>query len=130
MREAGYGSIINISSVAAISTVGMIAYKTSKAGVNAMTQQLALANARFGVRVNAIMPGLMDTPMAIEGFSAAKGMSRDAVREQRDRRVPLRRQMGTGWDVANASVFLASDAARFVTGVLLPVDGGQSARVG
>lgn len=130
MRDAGRGAIVNISSIAAISSTPMVAYKASKAGVNAMTQQLALANARFGIRVNCIMPGLMDTPMAIEGFSAAGGVSREELRSRRDSRVPLKQKMGTGWDVANAALFLVSDDARFVTGVLLPVDGGQSARVG
>jgi NAD(P)-dependent dehydrogenase (short-subunit alcohol dehydrogenase family) len=130
MRERGSGVIINISSVAAIATTRMVAYKASKAGVNAMTQQLAMTNARFGIRVNAIMPGLMDTPMAIEGFSGARGITRDELRAERNARVPLNQQMGTGWDIANAAAFLASDDARFITGVLLPVDGGQSVRIG
>lgn len=130
MREQGRGSIISISSIAAVCSVGMLAYKTSKAGINAMTHQMALGNARYGIRVNAIMPGLMDTPMAIEGISAARHMSREALREERDAQVPLGRKMGTGWDIAYASLFLASDEARFITGVILPVDGGQSARVG
>ena len=114
----------------ASSSSRMVAYKTSKAGVNAMTQQLALTNARFGIRVNCIMPGAMDTPMAIEGFSAARGISRDALRAERDARVPLNNKMGTAWDIAYAALFLASDEARFITGVVLPVDGGASARVG
>ena len=127
MREAGHGSIINISSVAAILPFGLIGYKTSKAAVNAYTESLAAANARYGVRVNAIMPGLMETPMAIDASLAARGnISRDALVEQRNRQVPLGRKMGSGWDVSWAAVFLASDEARFVTGVVLPVDGGQS----
>lgn len=130
MREQESGSVINISSVAAVCSTTFLAYKTSKAGVNAMTQQLAIANAKRGVRVNAVMPGLMDTPMAIEGISAATGMDQDELRRQRDAMVPLRKTMGTAWDVAHAVVFLASDEARFITGVCLPVDGGQSARVG
>lgn len=130
MREQGRGSIISISSIAAVCSVGMLAYKTSKAGINAMTHQMALGNARYGIRVNAIMPGLMDTPMAIEGISAARHMSKEVLREERDAQVPLGRKMGTGWDIAYASLFLASDEARFITGVILPVDGGQSARVG
>jgi len=134
MRERGGGVILNISSVAAIAATRMIAYKTSKAGVNAMTQQLALANARFGIRVNAIMPGLIDTPMAIEGFSAARGVARDVIRAERDERVPLHRdgrpRMGSAWDVAHAALFLVSDESGFVTGVVLPVDGGTSVRIG
>lgn len=130
MRQQGSGSIISISSIAAVCSVGMLAYKTSKAGINAMTHQMALGNAKYGIRVNAIMPGLMDTPMAIEGISAARNIGKDALRQERDAQVPLGRKMGTGWDIAHASLFLASDEARFITGVILPVDGGQSARIG
>ncbi len=130
MREQGSGSIINISSVASIAGMtNMVAYKTSKAALNALTQSLALANARYNVRVNAILPGLINTPMAIEGLSAARGVSKSDLIAQRDRMVPMG-HMGTAWDVANAAVFLASDESRFVTGVLLPVDGGQTLRVG
>jgi NAD(P)-dependent dehydrogenase (short-subunit alcohol dehydrogenase family) len=130
MREQRAGSIVNISSIAAICSVGMLAYKTSKAGVNALTHSLALGNARYGIRVNAIMPGLMNTPMAIEGISRARGIPREQLVSDRDAQVPLGGKMGTGWDVAHAALFLASDEARFITGVLLPVDGGQSARIG
>lgn len=130
MRRQSSGSIINMSSIAAVSSVGVLAYKTSKAGVNAMTHQMAVGNAKFGIRVNAIMPGLMDTPMAIEGISAARKISKDKIREQRDAQVPLGAKMGTGWDVANGCLFLASDEANFITGVILPVDGGQTALIG
>jgi NAD(P)-dependent dehydrogenase (short-subunit alcohol dehydrogenase family) len=75
------------------------------------------------------MPGLMNTPMAIEGNVAA-GRDRATVIAQRNAQVPLGHEMGTGWDVANAALFLASDEARFITGVCLAVDGGQSARIG
>ncbi len=130
MRTQRSGCIINISSIAAVCAVGLFAYKTSKAGVNAMTHQLALANAKYGIRVNAIMPGLMDTPMAIEGISKARGIAKEQLRAERDAQVPLGAKMGTAWDIAQASLFLASDEARFITGVILPVDGGQSARLG
>lgn len=130
LRAQGSGSVVNISSVAAVCSVGFLAYKTSKAGVNALTHQLAMTSAARGVRVNAVMPGLMDTPMAIEGIAAAAGMDRDELRRQRDALVPLGQKMGTAWDVAHAVLFLASDEAAFVTGVVLPVDGGQHARVG
>ena len=130
MREQGGGSIINISSVASVAGVtNMIGYKTSKAAMNAMTQSLALANARYHVRVNAILPGLINTPMAIEGLSAARGVAKEDLIAARDRMVPMGR-MGEAWDVANAALFLASDEAKFITGVLLPVDGGQTLRVG
>ena len=130
MREQGGGSIVNISSVAAVCAVGIVAYKTSKAGLNAFTHALASGNARHGIRANAIMPGLMDTPMAIEGISSARGVDPQELRRQRDALVPLGGRMGTAWDVAHASLFLHSDEAGFITGALLPVDGGQSARIG
>jgi len=129
MRERGSGVITNISSVAAVCAVGLVAYKSSKAALNAYTHALATANARYGIRANVIMPGLMETPMAIEGNVAA-GADRETLIAQRNARVPLGGKMGTAWDVANASLFLASDEARFITGVNLPVDGGQSARIG
>jgi len=131
MRQQQSGSIVNISSVAAIAGAGALtAYKISKIGMNALGQNLALTNAKYGIRVNTIMPGLMDTPMAIEGISSARGIPREQVRAERDRQVPLRHKMGTGWDIGHASVFLHSDEANFITGVVLPVDGGSSARVG
>ena len=142
MRERMSGAIVNISSISALCSdtkhrsaserpdQGALAYKVSKAGVNALTESLASANAAYGIRVNAILPGLMDTPNAIEPLSAARGISRDALRRERDAVVPLGRTMGTAWDVAHAALFLASDEAGYITGVLLPVDGGQSARIG
>jgi len=129
MRAQRSGCIINISSVAALCSVGIVAYKTSKAALNAFTQSLAIGNASHNIRANVIMPGLMETPMAIEGY-VAQGRDREELIAARHAQVPLGRHMGTGWDVANAALFLASDEARFVTGVCLPVDGGQSARIG
>ena len=130
MLERGSGCVINISSIASLMSTGAVAYKSSKAGVNALTQGLALEAAPYGVRVNAILPGLMETPMAIEGRVEAYRQPREEIVSERNARVPLKGGMGSGWDVAHAAVFLASDEARFITGVLLPVDGGQSARVG
>jgi NAD(P)-dependent dehydrogenase (short-subunit alcohol dehydrogenase family) len=130
MREQKGGAITNVSSIAAVCVTPAVAYKTSKAGINAYTQTLALGNARYGIRANVIMPGLMETPMAIEGISRERGIPKDELIKQRHAAVPLGAHMGTAWDVAWAAVFLASDEARFVTGVMLPVDGGQSARVG
>jgi NAD(P)-dependent dehydrogenase (short-subunit alcohol dehydrogenase family) len=129
MRAQRSGVIINISSIAAVCSVGIVAYKTSKAAVNAFTQSLAIGNGEYNIRANVIMPGLMNTPMAIEGYVAA-GRDRQELIAQRDSQVPLGRTMGTGWDVANAALFLASDEARFISGVCLAVDGGQSARIG
>ncbi len=130
MRTQESGVITNISSVAAIASTPMLAYKVSKAGLNALTQALAGSSARYGIRVNAIMPGLIDTPMAIEGFAASTGRSREEVRAGRAKQVPLQRAQGSAWDIANAAVFLASDEARYITGVLLPVDGGLHIKVG
>jgi NAD(P)-dependent dehydrogenase (short-subunit alcohol dehydrogenase family) len=130
MRALGGGAIVNISSLASIAGGIQIAYEVSKAGVNRLTLSVATANAKYGVRCNAILPGLMDTPMAIVGISQSRGQTIEATRAARNARVPLRGEMGTGWDTAHAALFLASDEARFITGVLLPVDGGMSARVG
>jgi NAD(P)-dependent dehydrogenase (short-subunit alcohol dehydrogenase family) len=123
LRERG-GSIVNISSMAARNAYPLVGYKTTKAAVVALTENLAAANAQHGVRANAILPGLMNTPMAIEA-RVAKGTPREEVIASRDRRVPLRRRMGTGWDVAYAALYLHSDEAGFVTGVALAVDGGE-----
>lgn len=130
MREGGGGSIVNVSSLAAIAAAGhLTAYKLSKAGVNALTQSIAMTNARHQIRANAILPGFIDTPMAVDAAARAAGRDRSEVARERASWVPLGRQ-GTAWDVAAAALFLASDEAGFITGVLLPVDGGQSARVG
>jgi NAD(P)-dependent dehydrogenase (short-subunit alcohol dehydrogenase family) len=123
LRQAG-GSIVNIASMAARNAYPLVGYKTTKAAVVALTENLAAHNAQHGVRANAILPGLMNTPMAIESRVAA-GTPREEVVASRDRRVPLRRRMGTGWDVAYAALYLHSDEAGFVTGVSLAVDGGE-----
>ena len=130
MRQQRAGSIINISSVAAFERVPFVAYKATEAGLVAFTQQLAIQNAEYGIRANVVFPGLMDTPMAVDTRARTSNRSRAEVAAERDARVPLRRKMGTGWDVANAALFLASDEANFVTGVSLPVDGGALLRVG
>jgi NAD(P)-dependent dehydrogenase (short-subunit alcohol dehydrogenase family) len=129
MRAQRSGVIVNISSMAAWSSYPYVAYKTSKAGVIALTEQLAQANARHGIRANVILPGLMNTPMAIEARVAA-GMPRSEVIARRDAQVPLGGKMGTAWDVAHAAAFLASDKAGFITGIALPVDGGASVKRG
>jgi len=130
MRDQGAGAIVNISSLAAVAAASRLtAYKVSKAGVNALTQSLAVAHARDGIRVNAIMPGLIDTPMGVDSRARLLGRPRDEIAAARAREVPLGHQ-GSAWDVAHAALFLASDEAAFVTGVVLPVDGGQAAMVG
>ena len=75
-------------------------------------------------------PGLMNTPMAVDTRAREFKKTRAEVEAERDSKVPLRKKMGTGWDVANAALFLASDEASFITGVTLPVDGGASVRRG
>jgi NAD(P)-dependent dehydrogenase (short-subunit alcohol dehydrogenase family) len=130
MREQGSGAIVNISSLAAIAGGIQVAYEVSKAGVNRLTTSVAQANARHGVRCNAIMPGFMDTPMAVAGIAQARGESQDEVRARRDAQVPLGGKMGTAWDTAYAALFLASDEAKFITGAILPVDGGMGVRIG
>jgi len=130
MRQQKSGSIINISSMAAITTYPYVAYKATKSAMIAFTEQLAYQNAEHGVRANVILPGLMDTPMAVDTRAREWHKTRAEVAAERDRQVPLRKKMGTGWDVANAALFLASDEAGFVTGVTLPVDGGSSVRRG
>lgn len=130
MEAQQSGVIINISSIAAICAARMLAYKASKAGVNALTHMIAMTYARKGIRCNAVMPGLMETPMAIEGISKALGVEKSELIKKRGASIPLKGGMGTAWDTAYAALFLASDEAKFITSVMLPVDGGQSARIG
>ena len=130
MREQGNGVIINISSTAAHEVYPWVTYKASKAGAIAFTEQLAIQNAEYGIRAVAILPGLMDTPMAVDSRAEAWGMTVEEVSAQRNARVPLGNKMGTAWDVANAALFLASDEAKFITGIALRVDGGAGCRIG
>jgi len=124
MREQRSGAIVNIASAAGPGRYPYAAYKASKAGVIAFTEQLALQNAPFGIRANSILPGLIGTPMAVETRSKVWKMSREHIEEERAAKVPLGRQ-GTAWDVANAALFLACEESSFVTGVSLLVDGGR-----
>jgi NAD(P)-dependent dehydrogenase (short-subunit alcohol dehydrogenase family) len=124
MREQKSGAIIMISSLAALENYPNVAYKASKSAMIAFTKQVAIENAGYGIRANVILPGLMDTPMAVDTRARKTGKSRAEVAAMRDAHVPLRRKMGTAWDVANAALFLASDEANFITGVDLLVDGG------
>lgn len=117
MRTGGGGAIVNISSVAVWRPRGLAAYATSKGAVEALTRALAADHARDGIRVNCIEPGPVFTPMV-----QVAGM-RDEVREARRKATALGIE-GTAWDIGWAAVYLASDEARYVTGVVLPVDGG------
>lgn len=130
MRAQRAGVILTVSSVAAWEIYPTVAYKATKAALIAYTQQLAIQNAPFGIRANSILPGLMDTPMAVDTRARATGKTRAEIAALRDARVPLRRKMGTAWDVANAALFLASDEANFITGVALAVDGGALVKIG
>ena len=131
MRAQKSGVILGISSVAALSSsYPTVAYKTTKAGMIAFTEQVARQAAGDGVRANIILPGLMNTPMAVDTRAREWNRPRAEVEAERDARVPLRRKMGSAWDVAHAALFLASDEAGFITGVTLPVDGGGSLRGG
>lgn len=120
------GTIVNISSLAAIRWTGYpyFAYYASKGAVNQATVALAMQYAKQGIRANCIMPGLIDTPLIYKQISVNYSSTEQMVAE-RNRLVPMG-HMGTAFDVANAAVFLASDEARFITGICLPVDGGQS----
>jgi len=130
MRRQRAGAIIMISSLAAVEKYPLAAYKASKAAMVAFTQQVAIQNAEYGIRANVILPGLMDTPMAVDTRARASGRPRADIAAERDARVPLNRRMGSAWDVANAALFLASDEAGFITGAALPVDGGGAINIG
>lgn len=128
MLGQGRGAIVNISSLAAIRYTGYpyAAYYAAKAGVNQLTVAMALQYAAQGIRANAILPGLIDTPL-IHTQIAGQYADDAAMVAARNAACPMGR-MGTAWDVAHAAVFLASDAAGYITGVCLPVDGGLSCR--
>lgn len=136
MEKQGGGAIVNVSSIASIRSpkgVSYIAYNASKGAVNSLTLAIASQYAEKGIRCNAILPGLMHTPMI--DFLAeqyAKGekdhnQAYDKMIAIRDRASPTGK-MGTGWDTANAALFLASDDAAYVNGHLLVVDGGITVR--
>jgi NAD(P)-dependent dehydrogenase (short-subunit alcohol dehydrogenase family) len=129
MRAQRAGVITNVGSIAALMTFPTVAYKTTKAGVATLTEHIAIANAEYGIRANVILPGLIDTPMAVE-HQISDGSGRDDIVAGRMERVPLKTRSGRAWDVAYAALYLASDEAGFVTGVSLRVDGGQTLLVG
>ena len=121
MRDSGGGAIVNVSSIAALRPRGLTAYSVSKGAVATLTQALAVDHGPDGIRANCIMAGPVYTPMVY-----AAGMS-DELRERR-RMASLLQVEGEPWDIAWAAVYLASDEAKYVTGVILPVDGGVTVR--
>jgi NAD(P)-dependent dehydrogenase (short-subunit alcohol dehydrogenase family) len=124
MERQGGGAIINISSVASLrwSPVPYFPYHTSKAALNHMTRVIARQYAARGIRCNAILPGMIDTPHVRHNFAGQPDVETEVMR-RRDKACPMGRQ-GTPWEVANAALFLASDEASYVTGIELVVDGG------
>jgi NAD(P)-dependent dehydrogenase (short-subunit alcohol dehydrogenase family) len=131
MAEQGGGVIINISSIASLG-VGMFsysAYYASKAGLNHLTRAVAIEYADKGIRANAILPGLIDTPMVRGSTDMLEHYgSMEELEAARHAASPTGR-MGEAWDIAAAAVFLASDEAKYINGVMLPVDGGLSCRL-
>src|SRR6195952_5502893 len=134
MERQGGGSIINISSIASIRHLGIsyVTYATTKAAMNQMTRTTAVEFAPKPIRVNAILPGLMKTPMVEHSAGLAASYAKgnvEAMWRARDAQVPMG-HMGEAWDVANAALFLASDESKYVTGLELVVDGGITLKAG
>ena len=121
MLKKGSGSIINISSMAAqYGLPRVIAYSASKTAIDGMTRAMAVELSPKGIRINAIAPGFIETDMT------AKALNSDPERKQKVfARTPMG-YMGKPDDIGEAALFLASDAAKYITGVVLPVDGGNS----
>ena len=128
MQAQGSGAIINIGSTSGITFTGQqpIAYQTAKAAVVRFSRSVALEYAAAGIRCNTVIPGQMHTPM-VESYLADQqtGGDIDALISKRNARIPMG-FMGSAWDVANAVLFLASEEARYVTGVEIVVDGGMT----
>jgi NAD(P)-dependent dehydrogenase (short-subunit alcohol dehydrogenase family) len=131
MERLGGGAIVNIASVNAIRSLPAIAiaYAASKAAVIALTREIAVQYAPKGIRANAILPGLMDTPMVKAQLASAYGGDVDEMLKLRARLCPTGKQ-GDAWDTAHAALFLASDEAKYITGTTLVVDGGLSSAIG
>jgi NAD(P)-dependent dehydrogenase (short-subunit alcohol dehydrogenase family) len=126
MQRQGGGAIVNVSSLASIqiNAYPYFGYLTAKAGLNHFTRALAVHFARDGIRANAVLPGVMDTPLIYREIADQHADLEDMLKK-RHAASPMGR-MGDAWDVAYASLFLASDEAKYITGVCLPIDGGKS----
>jgi NAD(P)-dependent dehydrogenase (short-subunit alcohol dehydrogenase family) len=121
MAANGAGAIVNIASISALRGDGTVAYSAAKGGLIAMTVDMAYSHGRQGIRANAIAPGHITTPMvASVSAPGARAEFMNAMRSQ----AGLLGTPGTGWDVAWAAAFLASDEARWITGAVLPVESG------
>jgi NAD(P)-dependent dehydrogenase (short-subunit alcohol dehydrogenase family) len=130
MERQGAGAIVNISSITAIRWLGVpyVSYSASKAGVLGLTRSIALEYARRGIRANCILPGLMNTPMIVKPLAGVYGEGDvDRMLATRAAQCPTGK-MGDAWDVAYAALFLASDEARYITGIELVVDGGLTCK--
>ena len=130
MLDGGGGSIVNIGSVAGIRDTGVayVAYNTTKAATLAISRSVAMQYASRNIRSNAVLPGLMHTPLVSEGLRAGYAAgSIDEMIEKRHKQCPMGR-MGTAWDVARAALWLASDESSYVTAAEILVDGGLTAR--
>jgi NAD(P)-dependent dehydrogenase (short-subunit alcohol dehydrogenase family) len=126
MEKQGGGVIVNISSIAAIRYTGVpyVTYYTTKAGILGLTQGIALQYAEKNIRANAILPGLMNTPMIVEPLKGVYGGGDvEKMIDIRNKQCPTGK-MGDAWDVAHAALFLASDEAKYITGAQIIVDGG------
>jgi NAD(P)-dependent dehydrogenase (short-subunit alcohol dehydrogenase family) len=126
MMEQRRGSIILVSSIGALRGGTSAAYGISKAGVSRLVTSIAATYAEYNIRANSIMPGLIDTPMAVDGAIEQIGLTRDELVSQRDARTPMAYK-GSAWDVAYAALFFASDDSKFISGAHLPVDGAVTA---
>ncbi len=129
MAAQGGGAVVNLASIAALRFFGpdCVAYAAAKAGLIKMGQVTAVKYAPDHVRVNTVVPGLMNTPLVTERLVKQRGDGdASALIAARDAQVPMG-HMGDGWDIAEAVCFLASDAAKYITGTELIVDGGLQA---
>ncbi len=125
MEKQGSGAIVNISSITAIKRLQFptVAYSVSKAGVIALTREIAIQHAAKGVRANAVLPGYIRTPVMETAVAAARAGDVEEIFRERAAKIPARK-LGDAWDTAYAALFLASDEAKYITGTVLVADGG------
>lgn len=131
MEAQKSGAIVSIGSIAGLRYIGkaQIAYNVTKAALLQFTKATAVIYAKKGVRLNAVVPGLMETPYTVQMASRYAGGDYEAFKATRNAQVPMG-HMGEAWDVANAVVFLASNEAKYMTGQEVVVDGGITSSTG